>query len=102
MMKIKFSILVLLSYLFILQPSSVRAQSQQTDKFMYDLLSSVENPRNSEGDFIPLKDGRILFAYTRFMSSSSDHAPAQIMGRFSKDGGITWSGEDQLIVDREG
>lgn len=102
MNKIKFSFWFLVSYLFIFQSSFVMAQSQLPDGSAYDILTSVENPRNSEGDFIPLKDGRILFAYTRFMSSSSDHAPAQIMGRFSEDGGKSWSDEDHLIVDREG
>jgi len=27
---------------------------------------SQSNPRNSEGDVIPLKDGRLLLAYTEF------------------------------------
>lgn len=102
MIKIKFSIWVLLSSLLILQPLPASSQGHTWDDYSYDVLSSAENPRNSEGDFIPLTDGRILFAYTRFMNSSSDHAPAQIMGRFSKDGGKTWSDEDHLIVDREG
>src|SRR5690606_19527860 len=46
--------------------------------------------------------GRILFAYTRFTDSSSDHAPARIMGRMSSDQGKTWSTEDLLIVANEG
>ena len=33
------------------------------------------NARNSEGDFIQLKDGRILFVYTHFTGGGSDHAP---------------------------
>ena len=38
------------------------------------------NPRNSEGDFIQLKDGRILFVYTHFTKGSGDNAGA---GRMS-------------------
>lgn len=80
----------------------VKAQVQNSPGSFTDILSSSDNPRNSEGDFITLNDGRILFAYTRFMNSSSDHAPAQIMGRYSEDGGKTWFRKDKLIVEREG
>ena len=35
------------------------------------------NPRNSEGGFVTLRDGRILFVYTRYYGESwDDHAPA--------------------------
>lgn len=60
------------------------------------------NPRNSEGDFIELKDGRILFVYTHFTGGGSDHAAAHLAGRFSSDGGVTWSGSDTVIVPNEG
>ncbi|MDP6357163.1 MAG: sialidase family protein, partial [Planctomycetota bacterium] len=60
------------------------------------------NPRNSEGDFIRLKDGRILFVYTHFFGGAGDHSPARLMGRFSDDEGKTWNDKDTLIVDREG
>lgn len=60
------------------------------------------NPRNSEGDFIQLEDGRILFAYTHFTGSASDFGAAHVAGRYSSDGGKTWSGEDTVIVSNEG
>jgi len=60
------------------------------------------NPRNSEGDFVQLKDNRILFAYTHFTGSSSDFGAAHIAGRYSNDGGKTWDNEDTLIVANEG
>ena len=77
-------------------------QTEEPGTVVHEILSSADNPRNSEGDFVTLNDGRILFAYTRFMNSSSDHAPAQIMGRFSDDGGQIWSEKDHLIVANEG
>jgi len=61
-----------------------------------------ENPRNSEGDFINLYNGKILFAYTKFSESSNDNAPAKIMGRYSYDEGKTWTKKDQIIVEDEG
>jgi sialidase-1 len=61
------------------------------------------NPRNSEGDFIALKDGRILFIYSHYFGNSGgDHDPAYLAGRYSSDGGKTWTSEDVKIVDREG
>ncbi len=61
------------------------------------LAPGENNPRNSEGDFITLKDGRTLFVYTHFTSGASDYAKAHLAGRFSKDGGETWDQEDTMI-----
>lgn len=66
------------------------------------LGTTANNPRNSEGSFIRLKNGDILYVYSRFEGSSSDHAPAKLMGRISKDNGKTWTKSDQLILDQEG
>ncbi len=60
------------------------------------------NPRNTEGSFITLKDRRILFAYSRFTGGGDDNAAAYIAGRYSSDGGRTWSANDVTIVEREG
>lgn len=60
------------------------------------------NPRNSEGDFIVLKDGRVLFVYTHFTGGAGDHATAHLAGRFSADGGTTWDAEDTVIVPYDG
>ncbi len=50
------------------------------------------NPRNSEGSFIYLKDGRILFAYSRFKGAGvgEDHDPSDIYGCISEDNGETF------------
>lgn len=58
------------------------------------------NARNSEGDFIQLKDGRLLLIFTKFVGGS-DHAPAELMSRFSTDGGKTWSEEDVPVLKRK-
>jgi sialidase-1 len=60
------------------------------------------NPRNSEGDFIQLKDGRIVFIYTKFTSGSGDHASAHLVSRVSVDKGKTWSKEDVEEIANEG
>ena len=80
------------------------------DKAVQDAIQVIDllppgpdNPRNSEGDFIKLKDGRILFVYSHFTGKSgSDHANAYLAGRFSSDGGKTWTDEDALVLANEG
>ncbi|MDV6029161.1 MAG: exo-alpha-sialidase [Phycisphaera sp. RhM] len=57
------------------------------------------NGRNSEGDFIQLKDGRLLLVYSKFIGTG-DHAPAELVGRYSSDGGKTWSSDDVPIIAR--
>jgi len=66
------------------------------------LEPSKEAPRNSEGDFIRLKDGRLMLVYTHFTGGGSDHATAHLAARFSSDGGQTWTAEDELVVSNEG
>jgi sialidase-1 len=60
------------------------------------------NPRNTEGSFVTLKDGRILFAYSKFTGGGDDNDSATIAGRYSKDKGKTWSAEDTTLVEKEG
>ncbi|HBC30985.1 MAG TPA: sialidase [Clostridiales bacterium] len=72
-------------------------------KLVLHLPPGDNNLRNSEGDFITLKDGRILFVYSHFSGSSvSDHTSAHLAGRFSDDGGKTWSKEDITVIENEG
>lgn len=67
------------------------------------LAPNDNNPRNSEGAFVTLKNGRILFIYSHYTGTGSgDHDPAYLAGRYSDDGGKTWTTGDQLVVDREG
>ncbi len=66
-----------------------------------DFAPGPDNPRNSEGAFIRLRDGRILFVYSRFVGEyGGDEAPAHIVARYSADEGETWSGE-RILFRRE-
>ena len=60
------------------------------------------NARNSEGDFVQLKDGRILFVYAHYFGQGGDVSPAGLMGRYSSNGGKTWTDDDVVIVPEEG
>lgn len=59
------------------------------------------NPRNSEGDIVELKDGRLCLIYTRFVGGSGDHAAADLVMRRSEDDGRHWSA-DRMVVQRPG
>jgi sialidase-1 len=61
------------------------------------------NPRNSEGAFATLKDGRLVFIYSRYDGDDwADEATARLCARYSADGGRTWTAEDIVVVENEG
>lgn len=58
------------------------------------------NPRNSEGDFLRLNDGRILFAYSRYHGNSNDDgADCDIVGIISDDNGDSFDNR-QIFLSR--
>jgi sialidase-1 len=69
------------------------------NQFIFDLDPSPENPRNSEGAFVTLKTGRILFLYTRFYGGAGDASPAHIVSIYSDDGGRTWTRKERIEVE---
>ena len=87
-------------FLFKRLPSNEALASPQ---IALELPPGNDNPRNSEGDFIQLKDGRLWFVYTHYYgTSSSDHATAYLAARSSSDGGLTWSDTNRVILPNEG
>ena len=85
--------------------SNSEKETTQPDspKITLDLQPGDNNPRNSEGDFINLQDGRVMLVYSKYVGeSSSDHAPASLAARYSSDGGATWTNADEIIVPNEG
>ncbi len=67
------------------------------------LKTGVGNPRNGEGSFIRLLDGRILYAYTKYYGESgSDEATARIDAIYSADEGESWSLSTPLLEKGEG
>ena len=99
-------VIVLIIGLLITSCSSGKKKKKSPDYSPITVLKlapSSNNPRNSEGDFITLKDGRILFVYSHYTSGSGgDHDPAFLAGRYSEDGGRTWTSEDEVIIENEG
>jgi len=99
----KFLFLLVFIHVATIFDAVAQKHEKNGNQLVLQINPGPENPRNSEGDFITLKDGRIMYVYSRFFgNSASDHAPAQLMARYSEDGGKTWTEKDQIIVDREG
>ncbi|WP_316810919.1 sialidase family protein [Pedobacter heparinus] len=93
----------LLCMLFCGLNGSLLAQTGPGKETVLTLNPGNDNPRNSEGDFVTLKDGRIMFVYSHYTgTSSSDHASAYLAARYSADGGKTWTKSDKVIVEKEG
>ena len=53
--------------------------------------------RHSEGSFLRLKDGSILFVWCRFQGDWHDDAPSNIVGLRSMDEGESWSAPQVLL-----
>ncbi|MEI6579936.1 MAG: sialidase family protein [Eubacteriales bacterium] len=69
----------------------------QTGKIVHDLAPNEANKRNSEGAFVTLTDGRILFAYSRYSDKGfRDECSADIAAIISVDDGESWS-EPQIL-----
>ncbi|RTE53530.1 exo-alpha-sialidase [Arenibacter aquaticus] len=80
-----------------------KVQGVKSPRTVLRLPPNDDNPRNSEGDFIMLNNGKLLYVYTHYSEGSgTDHDPAHLASRYSLDGGITWSVEDEVIVPNEG
>lgn len=65
-----------------------------------ELPSKENNPRNSEGDFIRLRTGEILYVYTHYEggTGTNKNVTTRLMSRVSKDQGRTWSTQDKLVL----
>ena len=93
----------ILSVLFCIARVAVcAANGLDVPEIVKDFPAGESVVRSSEGDFIRLKDRRIMFAYTRYDShvaerGMGDHDPADIVACFSSDEGRTWSGDEILV-----
>ena len=85
-----------------LMPLAAQGVLPATNQVVLDIRSSQENPRNSEGAFVTLKSGRILFLYTQFYGGGADGSPARIVSICSDDAGQTWNPAPQVVVENAG
>ena len=64
------------------------------------IITTEDNPRSGEGSFERLRDGRIIFVFTRFSGSAHDHGCAELFACTSDDEGESWS-EPFLFLGRD-
>lgn len=77
--------------------------AQDADVVKNPLLPPTpNNPRNSEGDFLPLKNGILMFVYSRFTGGVTDDSRAGLAAIYSGDGGRTWSLRHEPVLENEG
>ncbi len=88
--------------LCLLLPLAAGSAPAPENRVVLDIEATKENPRNSEGAFITLKSGRILFLYTQFYGGGADESPARIVSISSDDAGRTWSREPRVVVENTG
>jgi hypothetical protein len=69
-----------------------------SNQVVLQLDISRGNARNSEGGFVTLKSGRVLFIYTKYEGDSDDDGAASLASRYSDDGGLTWTKQDRMVV----
>jgi len=65
---------------------------------VHRLTPGKNNPRNSEGSFIHLDDGRLMYVYTYFTDGTNDDSHAYLAACYSEDEGKTWSNSDEAVV----
>jgi hypothetical protein len=73
-----------------------------TGRIILDLPPTEDNNRNSEGAFIHLRDGKLLFAWSRYGADGrSDWAAADIYGMISADDGESFSQPFPILTHRQ-
>lgn len=96
------TILLPLVLLSVLPGKSLAADTRDAGRSVLELAPAPGNPRNSEGAFVGLRDGRILLVYSHFLGESgSDHAKARLAARVSSDGGESWTGDVFIATPQE-
>ncbi len=101
----RFNFIIIFSIIF-LMISCKTDQNNQTDEEGKEVTLLLKprpgNPKNFSGDFIRLKDGRILYLYAYGIGDIvADDAPYCTIARYSRNDGKTWTSDD-IVVHIEG
>jgi predicted neuraminidase len=77
------------------------ANDLRTNTLVLEIAATPEHPRNSEGAFVTLTSGRVLFLYTQFYGGGADDSAARIVSVQSDDAGRTWTRDSRLVVENQ-
>jgi sialidase-1 len=62
-----------------------------------DFEPTAAHPRSSEGSFVSLKSGRIMFCYSQFNGGGHDDSPSAVARMYSDDGGRSWTAPEIVV-----
>ncbi|HEY2574487.1 MAG TPA: sialidase family protein [Verrucomicrobiaceae bacterium] len=79
-----------------------RVSAAPGNEITLNIEPSPEHPRNSEGSFVTLASGHILFCYSQFYGGAADASPARIVRIESPDQGRTWSAPVTVVENTGG
>ena len=82
-------------------PAMTLGQGGSGPQHVYTVGGTSNNPRSGEGDFIPLRCGRLLYVYSHFTSGAGDFAAAHLRALESRDQGATWKPVPEPVVPQE-
>ena len=72
--------------------------AQEDNKLVLRIEPTPGSSRNTEGSFLTLKNGNIVYAVTQFYISAEDSNKSRIVAIESKDNGTTWSNKAGVLV----
>ncbi|MBM3869266.1 MAG: exo-alpha-sialidase [Verrucomicrobia bacterium] len=91
-----------LASLVVAAPFDQRPFEVPGNRTVLTMAPAPANPRNSEGAFATLRNGRIIFIYTAYYGGrGEDHGPARLAQIHSDDQGLSWSAP-RTVVENEG
>jgi sialidase-1 len=68
------------------------------NEIVMEIMATPESPRNTEGSFVTLKDGSLLFAWWHFTGGVGDDSEGCVGMTRSYDEGRTWSEKTEILV----
>lgn len=98
---LRLSRLVMAAALSALALNAAPAADTSDNVVTLEIEPTPAHPRNSEGAFVTLSSGRIVFCYTEYYGGSHDESPARLVQVHSDDQGLTWS-QPVVVVENTG
>ena len=87
-------------FLFVALPLFARGEKPQVTG---TITTDSGNPRNTEGSFVTLRDGSVLYIYSRFVGATvGDHTTGHLASCLLPSKGKAWLQNDEPVFSREG
>src|SRR5690606_17396490 len=68
---------------------------------VFTIATGPQNPRNTEGGVVALRDGRLLYVYSRFLGkTTADHATGHLASAIREPKTGQWTAHDEPMFPR--